>query len=166
MIELDPRDEVQDLPNGRHPTLVHPEIRWINPHRFRKSRKVISPGCGTLSDFYVSVEFPLSGVRRTIGPVRLVDAGLRLWEDFGQSERLDKDALTYKPSDTGVKRVRLFVLVFMWAREIHVRRLIVSDAQIPAGAIVQHAAMKVALTISKDERSMFRRTSPWRMSGS
>lgn len=115
-------------------------------------------------DFYVSVEFPLSGVRRTIGPVKLVDGGMRLWEDHGQSERLDKRALTYTASDTGVKRVRLFVLVFEWAGEIHVRRIITDAPQIRPGKMLEHAARKVALTISKDERSMFRRTTPWRMS--
>lgn len=115
----------------------------------------------------MSVEFPVSDVYRTIGPVRLVDAGLRLWEDFGQSERLDKDALTYTASDAGVKRVRLFVLVFIWAREIHVRRLIVgAHKPVPAGSILQHAAMKIALTITKDERSMNRRLQPWKILGS
>lgn len=120
---------------------------------------------GTLCTFYTSVEFPLTGEYLTIGPVRIVDAGLRLWEDFGQSEKLDKGALTYTPSEVGVKRVRLFVLVFDWAGEVHVRRLIwgTGDGQMPAGSVLYNAARKVALTVSKDERSMFRRTTPWRM---
>lgn len=157
---------MQDLPAGRHPTLVDPSIRWINPHRYRKTRKRISPGVGTLCTFYTGVEFPLTGEYRTIGPVRLVDAGLRLWEDFGQSERLDKNALTYTASDSGVKRVRLFVIVFEWAGEIHVRRIIINAPNVPTGAILQHAASKVALTTSKDERSMNRRLQPWKILGS
>ena len=150
------------VPDRRHPSLVTPRISWINPHRWRKIRKRISRGTGVLAEFYVIVEFPLSEGYRLIGPVTLVDAGLALWEDSGTSERMDPNGLMYTASTAGIHRVRLFVMVFDWAGERHVRRSHWGTYNsMGRGLVLHRMANKVALTVSKDERSMYRRLNPW-----
>jgi hypothetical protein len=113
------------------------------------------------------VEFPLSEGYRTIGPVRLVDGGLVLWEDSGTSERMDPNGLTYTASDKGIHRVRLFVTIFDWAGERHVRRSYWgTNVPMNREILIPRMANKVALTVSKDERSMYRRLNPWIRSAS
>jgi hypothetical protein len=155
------------VPDRRHPSLVTPGISWINPHRWRKIRKRISRGTGVLAEFHVAVEFPLTGLYRLVGPVTLVDTGLVLWEDSGTSERMDPRGLTYTASQPGIHRVRLFVTIFDWAGERHVRRNY-WGATVPMGRqrVLAHTVNKVALTVSKDERSMYRRLNPWIRSAS
>ncbi len=153
------------VPDRRHPSLVTPGIAWVNPHRWPKIVKRISPGVGTLCHFSVIVEFPLSEGYRTIGPVRLVDGGLVLWRDVGTSERLIDQGTSYTGSTPGIHKVRLFVLVFDWAGERHVRRSYWGMNQ-PMGRdlVLQRMASKVALTTSKSEISMYRRLHPWTIS--
>ncbi len=163
--QLDTWEQMLRVPDRRHPSLVTPDIAWINPHRWRKIRGRISKGTGVLAKFHVAVEFPLTGDWRLVGPVTLVDCGVVLWQDSGTSERLIDQGTSYTVSTPGIHRVRLFVLIFDWAGERHVRRSYWGTNQ-PMGRdlVLQRAASKVALTTSKSEISMYRRLHPWTIS--
>lgn len=157
--------------HGNEEGLVHSDIRWINPRRDRKIIKHISRGARDIGGFYAWVEFPLTGLYRKVGPVRVVHAGYIKYYDRGSSEVLIKDGLQYKASTAGIKKCDLFVLVFDWAGERHVRRIFAPRVHVPhePGKIQRLfaiAAFKVALTTSKDERSMYRRLNPWIRSAS
>ncbi len=104
----------------------------------------------------------MTGEYRQVGPVRVVHAGYIKYVDHGVSEALVKDGLEYSASTAGTKKCDLFVLVFDWVGERHVRRLFLArknTAHRPGklGRLFSLAAQKVALTTSKDERSMYRR---------
>jgi hypothetical protein len=158
-LESDAGEQVLRVPDRDHPSLVTPGIRWINPHRYRKIIKHISRGARDIGGFFVWVEFPLTGSYRKVGPVRVIHAGYIKYLDRGTSEKLIKNGLAYSASDPGIKKCDLFVLVFDWAGERHVRRMFRGRSNDNGGyeRLMWEAAYKVALTTSKDERSMYRR---------
>ncbi len=164
-LESDSGEQVLRVPDRRHPSLVTPGIAWINPHRWRKIVKRISKGTGVLAKFHVAVNFPLSGDWRLVGPVTLVDCGVLLWRDSGTSEQLIDQGTSYTASTPGIHKVRLFVLIFDWAGERHVRRSYWgTNAPMGLDRVLQRAANKIALTTSKSEISMYRRLHPWTIS--
>lgn len=139
----------------------------LNPHRPRKIRKRISSGVGKIADFFVRVEFPVSGDIRIYGPVDLYHAGYIKYEDFGTSEVMDNAAgLTYSASEPGVRKADLFVLVYRTLGhtnqdlgDVMVRRIFMKrvNGRKRLQPLLKLAARKVALSVNKDERILMRR---------
>lgn len=130
-----------------------------NPKRDPKIIRHISRGVGDVAEISVRVEFPLSESYILVSPVRVIHAGYIRYYDRGWSESMAKHGLTYIQSGAGTKKADLFVLVFDFAGERYVRRMFREKKNVGPwrDQLLQGAANKVALSISKDERNLMRK---------
>jgi hypothetical protein len=132
---------------------------WINPKRPRKIVKHISRGTGEIAKINVAVEFPLTERYALVRDVRIVHAGYIRYRDFGTSEAMAEHGLTYKATEAGTKKADLFVLVFDFLGNTYVRRMFRGRKNVGPwrARLLQNAANKVALSISKDERNLMKK---------